>query len=129
MIGWRESGESIEIRADTHTHTTVCVEGEMKYDGGNTSNGCRDDDDGGGRFSSVLYERPLQNGKHLPGCWPFSHIKKEKLLCLIPGVAVEIKRAQGPLSPHTKKKEKENVDTPIYRLGNVCTDSHDSLAS
>ena len=39
------------------------------------------------------------------------------------------KSSGSPLSTYKKKKEKENVDTPIYRLGNVCTDSHDSLAS
>lgn len=108
MIGWRESGERNKSR-HTHTYTQHTVEGEMKYDGGGTHQmGVGDE----GRFlqQQRQRERPLQNGKHLPGCWPFSHIKKRKLLCLILGVAVEIKRAQGP---HTQTHKKMSI--PVGR--------------
>lgn len=85
-----------------------------------------------GRF--LLRERPLQNGKHLPGCWPFSHIKKrsEAFVFDTGGSRGNQKTFKAPksntesTSRHTKMsiragRRRRRV---IYRLGNVFRHTH-----
>ncbi len=70
-------------------------------------------------------ERSLQNRKHLPGCWPFSHIKKEEknekkkeafVFDIYHGVGGgtvvgKSKELRGlpPYSPELKKKRKMSI--------------------